>query len=101
MQKNNFENGIGDLRSVVGHQATIADVAYQYEHCTGKLWDRDKCVAKHFSVNRRGKKSEAVDGTHVRMAKIPCERETLCVGDFSALRSTNTKGTMVSQTRKQ
>ena len=53
------------------------------------------------SVNRRGKKSEAVDGTHVRMAKIPCERETLCVGDFSALRSTNTKGTMVSQTRKQ
>ena len=50
---------------------TIADVNYQYEHYTGKLRDRDKCVAKHFSVIRRGKKCEATDGTHVRMAAIP------------------------------
>ena len=51
----------------------IADVRYLNEHCTGKLWDRDKCVAKHFSVIRRGKKSEAVDGTHVRLAAIRSE----------------------------
>ena len=56
---------------------TIADVGYQYEHYTGKLWDRDKCVAKHFSVIRRGKKSEAVDGTHVRLAVIPSEKGDL------------------------
>ena len=49
---------------------TIADVS---EHYTGKLCDRDKCVAKHFSVIRRGKKSEAVDGTHVRLAANPSE----------------------------
>ena len=41
---------------------TIADVSYQYEHYTGKLSDRDKCVAKHFSVIRGVKKSEAIDG---------------------------------------
>ena len=39
---------------------TIADVSYQDEHYTRKLWDQDKCVAKHFSVIRRGKKSEAI-----------------------------------------
>ena len=87
---NNVESGIGDLRSVAGHQAeradsmlpieamkysanTIADVTYQYEHYTGKLWDRDKCVAKHLSVIRRGEKSEAIDGIQVRMAAIPSE----------------------------
>ena len=53
---------------------TIADVGYPYEHYTGKLWDRNKCVAKHFSVIRRGKKCEAVDGTHVRMAAITSEK---------------------------
>ena len=100
---NNVESGIGDLRSVTGHQAaradsmlpveatkyswnTIADVGYQYEHYTGKLWDRNKCVAKRkkevdqmevFSVIRRGKKSEAVDGTHVRLAAIPSEKGDL------------------------
>ena len=88
------ETGIVDLRSVAGHQVeradsmlpieamkysvnTIADVSYQYEHYTRKLWDRDKCVAKHFSVIRRVKKSEAIDGIHVRMAAIPSEN-----GDF-------------------
>ena len=35
---------------------TIAGVSYQYEHHTGKMWDRDKCVAKHFIVIRRRKK---------------------------------------------
>ena len=68
---NKFESGIGDLRSVAGHQAeqadpmlpieamkysanTIADVSHEYERYAGKLWDRNKCVAKHFSVIRRG-----------------------------------------------
>ena len=91
---NNVESGIGDLKKVAGHQAeradsmlpveaikysanTIADVNHQYEHCTGKLWDRDKCFAKHFSVIRRGKKSEANEGTHVRMAAIPSENGDL------------------------
>ena len=67
LTSNNYESGIGDLRSVAGHQAeradsmlpieamkysanTIADVSYQFEHYTRKLWDRNKCVAKHFSV---------------------------------------------------
>ena len=89
-----LKRGIGDLRSVAGHQAeradsmlpteamkysadTIADVSYQYEHYTQKLWDRDKCFAKHFSVIRRVKKREATDGFHVRMAVIPSEN-----GDF-------------------
>ena len=52
----NVESGIGDLRSVAGHQTeqadcmlplqamkysanTIADVSRQYEHYAGKLWD--------------------------------------------------------------
>ena len=82
------------LRSVAGHQAeradpvlpveamkysanTIAVVGYQFEHNTGKLGDRDKCVAKHFSGIRRRKKSEAVDGTHVRLAAIPSEKGDL------------------------
>ena len=56
---------------------TSADVGYQHEHFTEKLWDRNKCVAKHFNVIRRVKKSEAVDGTHVRLAAIPSEK-----GDF-------------------
>ena len=56
---------------------TIADVGYQYEHYTGKLWGRDKCVAKHFSVIRRGKKSETVDGTHVHLAASPSEKGDL------------------------
>ena len=37
---------------------TIAHICYEYEHYIGKLWHRDKCVAKHFSVIRREKKSE-------------------------------------------
>ena len=54
-----------------------ADVGYQYEHYIGELWDQDKCVAKHFSVIRRGKKSEVIGGIHVRVAAIPSEN-----GDF-------------------
>ena len=71
LTSNNVESGIGDLRSVAGHQAeradsmlpseamkysanTIADVSYQYEHYTGKLWDRDKCVAKAFQCDSTG-----------------------------------------------
>ena len=67
---NNVESGIGGLRSVPGHQAeladarlpieamkasanTIADISRQYEHHTGKLRDRDKCVVKHFIMIRR------------------------------------------------
>ena len=56
---------------------TIAEVSYQCEHYTGKLWDRDKCVAKHFSVSRRGKKSETIEGTHVRLAASPSEKGDL------------------------
>ena len=89
---------MGGLKSFVGHQAeqansmlpieamkscvnTIADVSFLYEHYTGKLWDRDKCHARHFSVIRRVKKSEANGGTHVRMAAIPSEK-----GDFARWR---------------
>ena len=57
---------------------TVAGVSYQYEHYTGNLWDRDKCVAKHFSVIRRVKKSEAIDRTHVRTAAIPSEKGRPC-----------------------
>ena len=56
---------------------TKKDVNHQYEYCTRKLWDRNKCVAKHVSVIRRVKKSEAFDGAHGRMAAIPSEK-----GDF-------------------
>ena len=56
---------------------TIAHFSYQHDHYTGKLWDRNKCVAKHYSVIRRGKKSEAIDGMHVRMAAIPSENGDL------------------------
>ena len=90
MTTNNVESGIGGLRSVAGSQTeradvrllieamkysvnTIADVSYQYEQYTGKLWDRDKCVAKHFTVIRRRKKNETFGGTHVRMAVVPSE----------------------------
>ena len=56
---NSVESYIGGLRNVAGHQAeradvllpfeamkysanTIADVSHQYEHCEGKLGDRNK-----------------------------------------------------------
>ena len=39
---------------------TIAGVSHQYEHYAGKLWDRNKCVAKHFIEIRRVKKTEAI-----------------------------------------
>ena len=84
----NFQCGIGGLRSVAGHHAeradsmlpaeammysanTIADVSHQYEHHTGKVVGRDKCVAKHVSVIRRVKKSEAIDGTQVAFDSDP------------------------------
>ena len=31
---------------------TMADVSHQYEQYAGKLLARNKCVAKHFSVER-------------------------------------------------
>ena len=34
----------------------IGEVTHQYEDYTGTLWDRDKCIAKHLSVIRRGRK---------------------------------------------
>ena len=90
---NNVESGIGDLRSVAGHQAeradvllrieamkfhmnTIADFSHQYGHCDGQLGDRIKHVAENFSVIRRGK-SEDIHGTQMRMAAIPSEVENL------------------------
>ena len=51
----------------------IADVSHQYEHYARKLWDRNKHVAKYFNTIRRGKKSETIEGTHMRMAAIPSE----------------------------
>ena len=63
---------------------TIDDVSRQYEHCIGKMWDRNKCVAKHFSLIRREKTRGATDGTHVRLEAIPFEK-----GDFVACRFTN------------
>ena len=91
---NNVESGVGDSKSVAGHQTeqtesilpiqamkysanTIAEVSYQYEHFSRKLWDRHKHVAKYFSVIQRGKKSETVEGTQVRMAAIPAEKGDL------------------------
>ena len=65
---------------------------HEYEHHAGKLWGRDKCVAKHVSVIRRVKKSEATDGTHVRVAAIPSEN-----GDLVRWRL----GAIVSQTHKR
>ena len=69
-QKNDVESGIGGSKSVAGHQAEQAnsilsieamkcsanktgEVSQQYEDYTEKLWDRDKCVAKHLNVIRR------------------------------------------------
>ena len=104
---NSVESCISGLRNVAGHQAeradvswpivamkypanTIADVCHQYEHCDGKLGDRNKHVAEYFSVIRRGKKSEDTYGTQMRMAAIPSEVENLvcwnCFADAQALK---------------
>ena len=64
----------------------IDDVSHWYDHYTGKLRNRDEYMARRkkecdqmeaFSVIRRVKKSEAIDGTHVRMKEIASEN-----GDF-------------------
>ena len=55
----------------------IADVSHQYEHHARMLWALNKYIAKHVSGIRRAKKSETIDGTHVRVAAIPSEN-----GDF-------------------
>ena len=61
---------------------TIADVSHQYEHCDGKLGDRNRHVAEFFSVIRRGRKSEEIYGT--RLAAIPSEVENLvCWNGFA------------------
>ena len=82
-----MENCLGGLRNVAGHQVepadsmlpmevikfsanTIAAVSYPYKHYTEELGERDKQVAKRFGVIRRGKKSEATDGTQRRMAAM-------------------------------
>ena len=58
---------------------TIDDDSRQYDHYTGKFLDRDKYIAERkkdldqveaYCVIRRVKKSEAIDGTHVRMKEI-------------------------------
>ena len=49
---------------------TIDDVSCQYEQYTGKLWDRDKCVAKYCGGLRQGKANETIDETHVRTTAI-------------------------------
>ena len=48
----------------------IDDVSSQYEHYTGKLWDRDGCVVKHCGVLRQGNENETIDETHVRTTAI-------------------------------
>ena len=100
----NVESCIDGWRNVARHQAeradvllspieamkystnTTADGSHQYEHCTQKLWDRNKYVAKHFSVIRREKKSEALMVLMCVWQRSHLKRETLCM--------------MVSQTRK-
>ena len=58
---------------------TIDDDNRQYDHYTGKLLDRDKYIAERkkeldqveaYCVIRRVEKSEAIDGTHVRIKEI-------------------------------
>ena len=51
----------------------IGDVSPQCEHYAEKLWDRNKHVAKYFSMIRSGGESETITGTHMRMAAIPSE----------------------------
>ena len=105
---NIVESGIGDLRSVAGHQAeqadsmlpieamnysanTIADVSHQYEHYARKLWDRNKYATKHFSVIRRGRKVRPLRVLMCVWQRSHLKSETLCAGDLAALRSSNTK----------
>ena len=95
---NTVEGYIGGLRSFDGHQAeqaqlmlaievakdefsvdTIDDDSRQYDHFSRKLLDRDNHIAERkkeldqveaHCVVRRVKKSETMDGTHVRMKEI-------------------------------
>ena len=99
------EGCIGGLRSFDGYQAeqpqlmlaievakdefsvdTIDDDRRRYDYSSGKLLDRDKYIAggkkelnqmEAFGVIRRVKKSEATDGTHVRMKVIASEKGDL------------------------
>ena len=57
----------------------VEDVSHRYDRYTGNLRDLDKYIAerkkefdqmKGFSVIRRVKRSEVIDGTHVRMREI-------------------------------
>ena len=56
---------------------TIVGINRQYERHTGKLWDRNKCVAKHFSVIRREEKMKP-------LMELMCvwQRSRLKKGDF-------------------
>ena len=64
-----------ELRSSVETMKKSSTNTIGYDHYTEKLQDRDKCIAKRkkveaFSVIRRVVKSEALEGTHVRVKEI-------------------------------
>ena len=64
-----------ELRSSVEAVKKHSTNTIRYDHCTEKLQERDTCIAKRkrveaFSVIRRVVKSEAMEGTHVRMKEI-------------------------------
>ena len=86
-----FPSQIAPVRE--GGASSSTDVAQQFPDLTeigktskGKLRNRDECIARRkkefdqmeaFSVIHRVQKSEAIDGTHVRMKDIASEN-----GDF-------------------
>ena len=62
------------IEAIKSSANTIDEVSRQYEHYTGKLWNRDKCVAKHCGVLRQGNENETIDETRVRLAPTPSEK---------------------------
>ena len=75
---------------------TIDEDSRWYDHYTGELLDRTKYITERekeldqlesFGVIRRVKKSEATDGTHVRMKIIAHNKVILCAGDLPAWKS--------------
>ena len=115
---NNVESGIGGLRIVAGQQVeqadsmlpieamkssanTIAGVNRQYEHYTGKLWDRDTSALQSISVRSdREKKLRPLMELMSVWQRSHLKCRPLSIGEWSALVSINTKGTRVSQTRE-
>ena len=111
---NSVEGYTGGLRSFDGRQAeqvqemlamvvakdefsvdTIDDDSRQFDHYTGKLLDRDKYITERekeldqveaYCVIRRVKKSEAIDGTHVRvkeMVSYATSSRNSCIGRWT------------------